>query len=401
MSLLLRGTSEATIFENPKVQYGKGRNTVTVPHSRRYRDITAILSLFVVTLLVAGGTSSIAAQTTSSSAARFDSAFPNAEVIHVVSEASDGTVTETWVDQTTDDVLKKTTDKAGVLRQVKMRHGTTMSTYVVTDRSTGFYERQVLAKDDPYLSEATDHLDGPRRGLAHGGLVNLGETTYKGRPALKIRSSEGSTTEIIAYLDPDTLYPLGYVDPSGTEYSITYRTIETLSRADVSGSEFHFTIPPTDFRETYQRLTADDIAQLKTYPLVNLGPTFGDYTLDLVERYQSQNKGHDAEDRTYSIYRKRDTNGTVTGEIQVNVRKPLTDEERAGNAKAEQAGAILAAEPVTINGESARLRPDKAAGVWLEIERPGSYIYLLAPDRGTALAAGAALQPASAAPETK
>lgn len=367
----------------------------------RHSSIATILGLFVITLLVAGGASSIAAQTTSPSAERSDSAFPDAEVIHVVSEASDGTVTETWVDQTTDDALKKTTDKAGVLRQVKMSHGTTMSTYVVTDRSTGFYQRQVLAKDDPYLSEATDHLDGPRRGLAHGGLVNLGETTYKGQPALKIRSPKGSMAGTIAYLDPGTLYPLGYVDPNGSEYSITYRTIETLSRADVSGSVFQFTIPPTDFKETYQRLAADDIAQLKAYPLVNLGPAFGDYTLDLVERYQSQNKGHDADDRTYSIYRKRDANGTVTGEIQVNVRKPLTDEERAGNAKAEQAGAISAAEPVTINGESARVRPDKGGGIWLEIERPDSYIYLLAPDRDTALTAGAALQPASAVSTTQ
>lgn len=376
---------------------GKGSIGVTVSRLRRYRSITTILGLLIVALLVAGAASSLAAQTTRPPRAHFESAFPDAEVIHVVAEASDGTVTETWVDQTTGDVLKKTTDKAGVIRQVKMRHGTTMSRCVVTDRSTGFYQRQELTKDDPYLTEAVAHLDGLRWGLAEGRLAKLGEVTFKGRRAIKVKIPEGSVAGTIVYLDPSTFYPLGYVDPSGAEYSITYRTIETFRRADVSGGVFQFTIPPTDFRETHQELAADDIAQFKAYPLVNLGPAFGDYTLYVIERFQSQNKGQDAEDETYSVYHKRDMAGNIIAEIHVTVRKPLTDQERAGNAKAEQAVAILAAESVTINGESARLRPDKGRGMWLEIERPDAYIHVFAPDRDTALAAGAALKPATAA----
>ncbi len=380
---------------------GKGRSGVAVSRLRRYRSITVILGLLVVALLVAGAARSIAAPSTPPPRPHFDSSFPDAEVIHVVSEDSSGVVTETWVDQTTGDVLKKTTDKDGTLRQVHIRHETTMSRYVVTDRSTGFYQRQVLTKDDPYLSEAVDHLDGLRWGLERGGFVNLGEEAFHGRRALKVKISEGSVAGTIVYLDPDTLYPLGYVDPSGSEHSITYRTIETFRRADVPGSVFQFPIPPTDFKETHQELAADDIAQFKAYPLVNLGPAFGDYTLYVIERFQSQNKGQDAEDKTYSAYHKRDMVGNIIAEIHVTVRKPLTDQERAGNAKAERAGAISPAEPVTINGESVRLRADKAVGVWLEIERPDSYIFLFAPDRDTALAAGAALQPATAVSKTQ
>ncbi|HEU4793755.1 MAG TPA: hypothetical protein VFS96_08860 [Nitrolancea sp.] len=374
---------------------------MAVSRLRRYRSITAILGLLIVALLVAGAASSLAAQTTPPPRPHFDSAFPDAEIIHVVSEDSSGTVTETWVDQTTGDVLKKTTDKDGTLRQVHIRHETTMSRYVVTDRSTGFYQRQVLTKDDPYLSEAVVHLDGLRWGLERGGIVNLGEEAFHGRRAIKVKIPEGSVAGTIVYLDPDTLYPLGYVDPSGAEYSITYRTIETLSRADVSGSVFQFAIPPTDFRETHQELAADDIAQFTAYPLLNLGPVFGDYTLYVIERFQSQNKGQDAEDKTYSVYHKRDMAGNIIAEIHVTVRKPLTEQERVGTDKAVRDGILNPAEPVTVNGESARLRPDKGRGMWLEIERPDAYIHLFAPDRDTVLAAGAALKPATAVSKTQ
>ncbi|WP_152413065.1 hypothetical protein [Nitrolancea hollandica] len=318
-----------------------------------------------------------------------------------MSEDGNGQVIETWNDQTTGDVLKKTTDKNGKLREVILRRGLTISTYVVTDRNTGVDVRQVLSKDDLVLTAATAHLDQFRWSSEGGAVTNLGQEIFNGQPAIKAKISRGEWTGMIAYLAPDTLYPVGYLEPDGTTYTVTYRTVETLPHAKLPASVTQYTLPPAEFNDVYQRLSPTDLAQFTAYPVVNLGPAFGDYTLDLVERYQSQNKGHDADDRTYSIYRMRDANGTVTGEIQVNVRKPLTDEERAGNAKAEQAGAILAAEPVTINGESVRVRPDKGGGMWLEIERPDSYIYLLAPDRDTALTAGAALQPASAAPETK
>lgn len=234
-------------------------------------------------------------------------------------------------------------------------------------------------------------------------MAKLGQEVFNGQPVIKAEIAGGDEAGMIVYLAPDTLYPVGYLEPDGTTYTITYRTVETLSRAKLPASVTQYTLPSAEFSDVYQRLSPADLAQFTAYPVVNLGPAFGDYTLDLVERYQSRGIRYAPSntDEVYSIYRKRDASGTVTGEIQVKARRPLTDEERAGNAKAEQAGAISAAESVTINGESVRVRPDKGGGIWLEIERPDSNIYLLAPDRDTALKAGAALQPASAVSNTQ
>jgi hypothetical protein len=107
-------------------------------------------------------------------------------------------------------------------------------------------------------------------------------------------------------------------------HTITYRTIETLSHAKLPANVVQYTLPPAEFSDVYQRLSSADLAQFTAYPVVNLGQTSGNYTLDLVERYQSHGIRYAPSnvDEVYSIYRKRDANGTVTGEIQVNARRP-------------------------------------------------------------------------------
>ena len=80
--------------------------------------VTAVFALGLLAIAVAGNA---AAPTPATGA--LSSAFPDAEVVHVVAESDAGEVMETWVDQRSGDVLTKTTASDGSIRQAEMRPG--------------------------------------------------------------------------------------------------------------------------------------------------------------------------------------------------------------------------------------------------------------------------------------
>lgn len=316
--------------------------------------IALVLAVFVAALLAIGAYNMALAGNGvgESETEALDTAFPNAEVVHVIAESNAGEVTETWIDQLSADVLKKTSDEKGTISQVEVRHDTTVSNYVVTGQSAGFYERTVLSANDPFLSQITSDLDGFRLDLEQGTLVKVDEEEFQGQRALKAQFPTGELAGTIVYLDPVTLYPLGHIFPGAEASIITYKTIETLRRADVPDGTFQFDPPVTDYRESYQQLSTEDIERFSVYPLVNLGTTFGEYELFRIERYQSHNTGHDGEDKTYSIYRHVDSSTKAMVEVQVMSRPPLSEKERAGVERAVKDGVLAPAEPVTEIGRA-------------------------------------------------
>jgi hypothetical protein len=178
--------------------------------------------------------------------------------------------------------------------------------------------------------------------------------------------------------------------PNETEagYTISYPTIETFRHDDVPPDVFQVDLPAADSDELYQRLSADDLAQFDAYPAMNLGPTFRDYTLNTVTRYQPRRlpDGTSKPDNVFSIYVKWNAEGRVEGRIDVTSHGPLADAARAW--------IIPAGEDVSVNRGAARLSED---GRKLVIDGADSFISITARDRGQTLAAGATLQPAAPA----
>ena len=370
-------------------------------NARRRTGIIGAIGVLVAILAV-GGVGLARSPQPPVSPAPDPSAPPDAVMLHVVSEDSAGQTIETWVDRASGDAIARTTDEAGNLRGAVQRRGLTLMRYTADpamqpEHDTYLVERRVLDTGDPVLLQATSHLDVYRQGLETGMVVKLGEESFHDRPAVTARMTD---VEGVLYLDPETLYLLGIRFPDGSEYTVSYPTIETLPREAVDPGVFNLSLPAADYDELYQRLSAEDLAGFDAYPVENLGPRFQDYTLEIVERYQPRRlpDGVIKPDNVYSIYHRRDADGFVTDQIQVVSQPTPTSAERADMAHAEAAGTLAPAEDVMVGGRSSRLRGTSEGMMRLEIDDGKTLVTVTARERDVVLAAGAALQPAVAAP---
>lgn len=261
--------------------------------------------------------------------------------------------------------------------------------------------RSVLSKDHPTLAHATAHLDVYRSGLKYGTATELGLESFNDQSAIKVQAILGGD-EHVAYLDPQTLYPLTVRYPSGLEQVRDYQVVETLHEADVVRSVFQVDFPPADYTTIHDDLSAERLMQFTDYPVLNLGVDFQGYTLDVIQRVRQDMPTEQDLDLVYSIYRQRTAAGAVENELQVQIfRTPRPGQFPEAASHAEEI--LPPAEVHTINGETVRLRSYPSGdGGWFEatitIDRPESQLVILATDRETARAAAAALRPAVAAP---
>lgn len=312
-------------------------------------------------------------------------AFPDAEVVHVVSEElqENGEVwgTETWIDQVSGDVIVQRYGDDGVLMSATMRQGLTVTGY----SHSAFTVYEVLSEDDPILHGLDSHLFGYRELLQDGDGEIVGEEMFNGQRAIKV-SLQGDSQVIgdepFFYLDPVTLFPLG-TEGFQTNRLITYPTIETLPQSAMPVELFDMEFPPSLHEYHMRELTPEQVEQFNEYAVWGLNPPWPGYTLDSIERVRST-LPDDGTDVINLIYRGENEDDIIL----IRSHGELSGEER----QLQQDRWEYEGEQVTIRGESGWLTPmyggsimELNGGTRLEFDWRGVFLTIIAPDRETAI----------------
>jgi Tol biopolymer transport system component len=333
------------------------------------------------------------------------SPFPEAEVLHVVQIAEqqgpDGETHtfDTWIDQTTGDVVVWQTAMDGEPRALTVRQGTTVvEAEAGVEGWTSLSITSMLRADDPNLGYPLNHLHDFRDLLARGsgeledrGITVDQSATFRGQPAIEliipVRDAEQLIGTITAYLDPQTLYPIATL-VNGVGQAFSYPTIEPLALADVPAGTFDPPLPDAIFTYIREAIAPEAASSFDAYPLWWLGEQFSGYTLQVIERYRASGPDDIQPDRDYMtvIYLAGPNNDD--DQLQIISQPPLSDIDWAHR---DANHSVHGYEELEIGGNRAWLHPD---GSQIEIAFPDSYVTINAPN--LALAAAEALQQANA-----
>ncbi|HUG17046.1 MAG TPA: hypothetical protein VMM78_18705, partial [Thermomicrobiales bacterium] len=332
------------------------------------------------------------------------SPFPGAEVLHVMQIAEqqgpDGEthMFDTWVDQTSGDVVVWQTTMDGEPRSLTIRQGSTVIRAHAD--SEGWLSLNVTTTpsvDDPDLPNPLAHLDVFRHTLAQGADELLAQgvevdqnASYDGQPAVEMTvpildARQVVATVITAYLDPLTLYPVAIIDGDAQE-RFTYPSVEPLAHADVPAGTFEPDIPEARYFSARERIAPEAAARFDAYPLWWLAEEFSGYDLHTIDRYRSSTRDNDtaALDSVHVVYLAGPRNA-----IEIYSEPPLSDVEWTRQHAIHNAEGF---EEVQINGNRAWLHP---SGSQIAIEFPDSYVTIGTP-RDLARPAAEALQQANA-----
>src|SRR5690606_28189252 len=125
----------------------------------------------------------------------------------------------------------------------------------------------LLSEDDPLLTWGTGELDRHRIQLQQGTTKVVGVEQFEGRTAVKVDLEAIYDRPVFVYLDPETLFPLGYLELGQQWRVISYETIETTTLSDMPVELFKTNTTEMDYWHYHGQLSPETAAGFVRYPV--------------------------------------------------------------------------------------------------------------------------------------